>query len=126
MIGFFLTYGAVCCSFSRRSNCALEATIIVEKLIATAPRFIGNSSPQHIQKEVGTWAGRGKVPDADFYAFRTNILIHMKARDSPSNLLLVSSVKPSAQQVPADRSRLPREFSASIGGQRMLIGLPGL
>jgi hypothetical protein len=37
-----------CSSFKRRRNCALTATMMVERFIAIAPTLIGRSSPQRI------------------------------------------------------------------------------
>ena len=39
-------YEAVRSNFNRRSNCAFAATMIVDRLIATAPTLIGRSRPQ--------------------------------------------------------------------------------
>ncbi len=46
----FSFYNAELCSFSRRSNCAFAATMMVERLIATAPTLIGRSSPHRTRR----------------------------------------------------------------------------
>src|SRR5216683_3719177 len=49
-----LHLGAAACSFSRRSNCAFAATMMVERLIATAPTLIGRSSPHLTRRPPAT------------------------------------------------------------------------
>ena len=41
-------------SFSRRSNCTLAATMMVERLIATAPTLMGRSIPQGTRRPPAT------------------------------------------------------------------------
>ena len=42
------------CSFTRRSNCALAATMMVERLIATAPTLMGRSTPRRTSRPPAT------------------------------------------------------------------------
>lgn len=44
VIGYADPQTGTCCSLTRRSSCAFAATIIVERLIATAPMLMGRSS----------------------------------------------------------------------------------
>jgi hypothetical protein len=49
-----LFHGATLCSFSRRSNCAFAATMMVDRLIATAPTLMGKSSPHRTRRPPAT------------------------------------------------------------------------
>jgi hypothetical protein len=42
------------CSSSRRSSCAFAATMMVDRLIATAPRLMGRSNPQWTKRPPAT------------------------------------------------------------------------
>src|SRR5712691_5618358 len=50
----FCFYGVARCSFNRRSNCAFAATMMVERLIATAPTLMGRSSPDRTRRPPAT------------------------------------------------------------------------
>lgn len=58
-----LSFGlATRCSFSRRSVWAYTATIIVDRLIATAPTLIGRSTPQRTNRPAATTAASSTLP----------------------------------------------------------------
>jgi len=42
------------CILNRRSNCAFPATMMVDRLIATAPTLMGRSNPQWAKTPVAT------------------------------------------------------------------------
>src|SRR5229473_3249520 len=46
--------GRSSCNLRRRSNCAFAATMIVDRLIATAPTLIGRSNPQWTKRPPAT------------------------------------------------------------------------
>ena len=50
----FLLQDAALCSLRRRSSCALAATMMVERLIATAPMLMGRSTPQRTRRPPAT------------------------------------------------------------------------
>ena len=54
VIGYADPQTGTCCSLTRRSSCAFAATIIAERLIATAPMLMGRSSLHRTKRPPAT------------------------------------------------------------------------